>query len=188
MFFHVNTRNGCVVLTYSSVKHSFNPQAAQLLLCLAGLLSTIIMFSSKFTLVYVLILSWYIPSSFPWHNSENACLNKNLSIISSCTSKEGHFPSDNFCQEFAYRMTFIQYALVCPFRLPTYLQHSLVASHFSCLQSTFAIFPQSPSFRSTWNHWSYVKPDCRDYEKCRRQWQKQSERWRKKMELKKKTL
>ena len=25
MFFHVNTRNGCVVLTYSSVKHSFNP-------------------------------------------------------------------------------------------------------------------------------------------------------------------
>ena len=23
MFFHVNTRNGCVVLTYSSVKHSF---------------------------------------------------------------------------------------------------------------------------------------------------------------------
>ena len=24
MFFHVNTRNGCVVLTCSSVKHSFN--------------------------------------------------------------------------------------------------------------------------------------------------------------------
>ena len=23
MFFHKNTRNGCVVLTYSSVKHSF---------------------------------------------------------------------------------------------------------------------------------------------------------------------
>ena len=23
MFFHVNTRKGCVVLTYSSVKHSF---------------------------------------------------------------------------------------------------------------------------------------------------------------------
>ena len=27
MFFHVNTRKGCVVLTNSSVKHSFNPKA-----------------------------------------------------------------------------------------------------------------------------------------------------------------
>ena len=59
-------------------------------------------------------------SSFPRHNSENACLYSITLIVSACMSKQSHFSFDNLGKEFASSLKFIQYALVCPFRRPTY--------------------------------------------------------------------
>ena len=72
------------------------------------------------------------PSSFPWHHSENACLNKITPIVYACMSNETHFQFDNLGKEFAYLLKFIQYS--CLLFSPSNLhQHSYIAPHFNCL-------------------------------------------------------
>ena len=64
MFFHVNTQKGCVVLTNSSVKHSYAPQdkmstyskiAINMVICYLGIIftcSSFLFFSSIFIDVF----------------------------------------------------------------------------------------------------------------------------------------
>ena len=53
-----------------------------------------------FVTIYTALVQLFIHANFPWHHSENACLNGITHIASACMSKEFHFLFDNLGQDF----------------------------------------------------------------------------------------